>query len=83
MQYTQPSSGAFGVAHSVLVNKESFTKKDLLLQVKTKLKRSTDVESLINNKIKQLKGVTETNLFSNLLPKFECIQENDDKEEEE
>ena len=81
MQYTQPSSGAFGVAHSVLMNEDSYTEKDLVLHVKTKLKRANDVEVLTKKKVQQLNNCRGNTVLSNFLPKFECIQEDEDKEE--
>lgn len=67
MQYTQPSSEAFAKAHGVLMSEYSFTIKDLMLQVKTKEKRISNVmdmesENFIRNK-------------SDFLPYFDCDPE--------
>jgi len=69
MQYTQPSSGAFAKAHGVLMNEKSFTKQDLLLQIRTKDKRAMDCIQL-NTEIKPSKS---------LLPYFDCHQEEDEE----
>ena len=69
MQYTQPSSGAFAKAHEVLMNENSFTKQDLLLQVRTKDKRAMEC-------VKLHKGIIPNK--SSLMPFFECTLEEDE-----
>jgi Phage integrase family len=69
MQYTQPSSGAFAKAHDVLMNEKSFTKQDLLLQIRTKDKRMQDCAS-INDQGRSNKP---------FLPLFVCTREEDEE----